>query len=142
MKSVYTKDCGDIGLTKVIADLTMKGIKVALPISEHLPFDLIAIKDGKLSRVSVKYRKLNSKNSIEVPMRTISNNAQGYKVKVVDLQEVDAFAIYCPDTDRVYYVSGNTLVSYKNMFSLRNSPPSKTCSHNLASDYEDVMVIF
>ena len=53
----HTKDKGDIGLGFVIADLFSHGIQVALPISEHLPFDLIAISEHrKLARVSVKYR--------------------------------------------------------------------------------------
>lgn len=52
----HTKDKGDCGLAHVIADLFDAGIQVALPISEHLPFDCIAIHNGSLSRVSVKYR--------------------------------------------------------------------------------------
>lgn len=39
----HTKDKGDIGLGCVIADLLKHDIQVALPVSEHLPFDLIAI---------------------------------------------------------------------------------------------------
>src|SRR5688572_4944057 len=39
----HTKDKGDIGLTSVMADLVRHDIQVALPISEHLPFDLVAV---------------------------------------------------------------------------------------------------
>src|SRR5216683_5100347 len=39
----HTKDKGDEGLGQVIADLMTNGVQVAVPLSEHLPFDLIAI---------------------------------------------------------------------------------------------------
>lgn len=38
----HTKDKGDKGTGNVIADLLSKGIQICLPLSEHLPFDLIA----------------------------------------------------------------------------------------------------
>jgi hypothetical protein len=47
----HTKTKGDKGMGFVIADLLSKGIQVALPISEHLPFDLIAMNtDGQLKK--------------------------------------------------------------------------------------------
>jgi len=53
VKNVITKDKGDIGLTQIIADLTEKDVKIALPLSEHLPFDLIAISpEGGLTKSS------------------------------------------------------------------------------------------
>src|SRR5207248_5022232 len=53
----HTKDKGDEGLGQVIADLMTTGIQVAIPLSEHLPFDLIAIgEDGAMRRVQVRYR--------------------------------------------------------------------------------------
>jgi len=61
----HTKDKGDVGLTRVMADLVAHDIQVALPISEHLPFDLIAIHPtGDLRRVSVKYRAMNETGSV------------------------------------------------------------------------------
>ena len=39
---------GDIGVLKAISDLTMNGYDVLTPaVSEHLPFDIVAYKDGK-----------------------------------------------------------------------------------------------
>jgi PD-(D/E)XK endonuclease len=53
----HTKDKGDEGLGQVIADLMTNGVQVAVPLSEHLPFDLIAIsEDGAMRRVQVRYR--------------------------------------------------------------------------------------
>lgn len=62
MYSHHTKSKGDSGLGFVIADLLSRGVQVALPISEHLPFDCIAISiGGCLCRLSVKYRKVNKR---------------------------------------------------------------------------------
>ena len=55
----HTKDKGDEGLGQVIGDLMSNGVQVAIPLSEHLPFDLIAIGDGgAMRRVQVRYRAL------------------------------------------------------------------------------------
>ena len=53
----HTKDKGDEGLGQVIADLMTHGVQVAVPLSEHLPFDLVAIDEGgAMRRVQVRYR--------------------------------------------------------------------------------------
>ena len=51
----HTKDKGDIALMKTTLDLTLKGYNIFLPVSEHLPFDFIAYKDGKCYRIQAKY---------------------------------------------------------------------------------------
>src|SRR5438132_8772398 len=53
----HTKDKGDEGLGQVIGDLMTNGVQVAVPLSEHLPFDLIAIGEhGAMRRGQVRYR--------------------------------------------------------------------------------------
>ena len=66
-----TCDRGDVAVAKTIADLTAKGIKIAIPLSAHLPFDLIAFDENyKSCRIQVKYcgqdrksTRLNSSHS-------------------------------------------------------------------------------
>lgn len=103
MKNV-TKEKGDIGVGFVIADLLSKGIQVCIPISEHLPFDLVAYyPDGSLKRVSVKYRKVNKHGTFDISFRSVYSNSKGAHVKKLDKDLVDLFAVYCPDTNQVYY---------------------------------------
>ncbi len=143
MKKIITKEKGDIGLTQVIADLTKNGINVALPISEHLPFDLIAIsEDGKLSRVSVKYS--GGEDIVKINLRTISSNSKGYNVKQIDFNDIDSFAVYSPITNKCYYVNKNK-IKVKNTFSMRLIPvESKSVSKktieklNFAESFKDV----
>lgn len=82
----HTKTKGDIGLTKVIADLTEKGYDVFAPIGgEHLPYDLIINANNKLLKIQVKYRV-----GPVIPI----------KYKQTDF---DYFAIYNPEHNIVIY---------------------------------------
>ena len=120
----HTKDKGDIGITQVCADLTLQGFQVCLPISEHLPFDLIGVSpDGmSLRRIQAKYRKL------ENGVITVCTKAQGLDAHAPysrsrDLSKLDAFAIFCLDTRQVYYVNVCELRGCET-FSLRVTPPA------------------
>ncbi|MCI0348076.1 MAG: group I intron-associated PD-(D/E)XK endonuclease, partial [Acidobacteriales bacterium] len=55
----HTKDKGDLAVAKVIAHLLEHNIRVCRPLSEHLPFDFIAVMPDMctLRRVQVKYRE-------------------------------------------------------------------------------------
>lgn len=141
MKQIDTKDKGDVGLTQIIADLTKNDIKIALPMSEHLPFDIIAISnDNKLSRVSVKYS--GGDEIATISLRTISSNSKGYNVKFVNFDDVDAFAVYSPMTNQCYYVHKSQMKT-KNAFSIRISgePKSKYGVH-FAKDFIDNKVLW
>lgn len=99
-----SKDKGDIGMSQVIADFYRHNIKVALPISDHLPFDLIAISNiGILSRVSVKYKKVYKDRGILVSLETVYKNNTGTHRKIADKKWYDSVALYCPDTTKCYY---------------------------------------
>ena len=110
-----TKDKGDIGVGFVIADLFQHGVQVALPISEHLPFDCIGISsEGILKRVSIKYRKARQ-GRLEVRLRSSWADKHGTHTRFHANNDYDVVAIYCPDHQSCYYVrtsevSGNTIV--------------------------------
>jgi hypothetical protein len=100
-----TKDKGDIGVAKTIPHLLDHGIRCCLPLSEHLPFDLIAVMPDftTLRRVQVKYR--TAKNGfIEVTFRSNYYNSKHIYSKRVNFDEIDCYAIYCPDTNATYYL--------------------------------------
>ena len=112
----HTKDKGDLGLVSVVADLMRHGIQVALPISEHLPFDCIGISpQGALVRISVKYREVKA-GRVEVRLRSSWADRNGSHNKNHSPTDYDVTAIYCPDSGACYYVvnsevnASNTLV--------------------------------
>lgn len=101
----HTKDKGDSGVGFVVADLLSKGIQIALPISEHLPFDCIAIaEDNRMIRLSVKYRAKDKQGRLVVQFRSVWNDKHGTHVKSANKTLFDATAVYCPDTGRCYYL--------------------------------------
>jgi hypothetical protein len=130
----HTKDKGDKGTGNVIADLLSKGIQVCLPLSEHLPFDLIAVKqDGSLLRVSVKYRTLK-KGSVYVVFSSSYSDSHGVHTKEIDKNLIDLLAIYCPETKEVYYVIPS---NFDKSVTLRveESKNNQTKGVNLAKNY-------
>lgn len=100
----HTKDKGDKGLGFVIADLLKNGIQPAILLSEHLPFDCVAINvDMKVCLLSVKYRTAKD-GRIEVHLKSSWTDKHGTHIKRPDLTAFDAVAVYCPDTGKVYYL--------------------------------------
>src|SRR5687768_8788854 len=117
----HTKDKGDIGLACVMADLLKHGIQVALPISEHLPFDLIAISEtGPMVKVSVKFRELDGRGGVRVRSQSSWADRHGVHMKEHAPGDYDAVAIYCPGANQCYYLRASELA--KSCTTLRISP--------------------
>lgn len=106
----HTKDKGDLAVGQVIADLTKHGIQVCLPISEHLPFDLIAVSPSMrdVRRVQVTYVAMKN-GAISVNLRRSHADRHGVHVRRLSLAEIDVFAIFCPQQDTVYYVRSDEI---------------------------------
>jgi hypothetical protein len=106
----HTKDKGDIGVACVIADLLKHDVQVALPISEHLPFDLIAIHhSGRMVKLSVKYRELSKHGTVRVRAESFWSDRNGTHNRRHNIGDYDAVAIYCPHTDACYYLCASEL---------------------------------
>lgn len=120
----HTKDKGDLAVGKVIADLLAKGFQVCLPMSEHLPFDLVAVSHSsmELSRVQVRYAA-SKRGCLKVSVRSSHSDRRGVHHRRVPLGEIDAFAVYCPQADKVYYVRRDEIPeNLKSDFALRVAP--------------------
>lgn len=91
----HTKTKGDIAVSKAIADLIEKGYGVFTPLTEHLPFDLIAYKDGKLYKIQAKYGVARN--------ITTWASKQGNHRKFYKDGDFDYYAVYLPDKNLVVY---------------------------------------
>jgi hypothetical protein len=133
MKHITT-DKGDIGVAKVIADLIEKGFPVFTPISASCPFDLLIYKDT-FKRVQVKYRTISNRGTLDIALRrsVISNT----KIKHSKNQEVDIVAVYCPETNKCYYIDA---IEVGSSISLRVGKTKNNQSNNIkfAEDYENI----
>ncbi|MDX2138272.1 MAG: group I intron-associated PD-(D/E)XK endonuclease [Chloroflexota bacterium] len=103
--SHHTKDKGDLAVAKVIAHLLEHDIRVCLPLSEHLPFDFIAVMpDMKtLKRVQVKYRTMQG-GMVQVNFRSNYYDTKKIYSLRVNLDFLDCYAVYCPDNNECYYL--------------------------------------
>ena len=120
-----TKDKGDLALVQTIADLRQHGILTCLPLSEHLPFDLIAVMPDMttLVRVQVKFRGSSRYGTIQVEFKNNYYDSKKIYSKPVDFDEIDAYAVYIPDIDRVCYFRVADLPSNASSLTLRFEPP-------------------
>jgi len=137
----HTKDKGDIGVAKVISNLMCKGIQVCLPISEHLPFDLIAVSEKmKCYRIQDKYRSLSKNNIITLKLSNSYSDSKGVHIKRINLDTIDFFAIYCPEIDCVFYISSKEC-NNKKYLTFRTNNPNGCNQYEKAKIIEDYMNI-
>lgn len=136
MRVHHTKNKGDLGVLYAQVDLARRGYAVLLPLTEHAPFDLVAYKDGRFLRVQVKYRTATN-GCVEVRLSTCWADRHGVHTLPVDLDSIDLYCVYCPNTERCYYVDIRTCV--RSMF-LRIEPVRNGQRKNVhwAKDYEDI----
>ena len=138
MRIHHTKNKGDLGVLKAQLDLYEKGYLILNPQTEHSPFDLVAYKDKKFLRIQVKYRKAKN-NRIEINFRTSWADKNGTHTIDYDKTEIDLMCIYCPDTDKCYYI--NPLICNKT-FTIRLLP-TKNNQHegiNMADNYLEIPI--
>lgn len=108
MRYHHTKNKGDLGAIKAMADMAEKGWSVFVGLSEHQAFDFAAYKDGRFLRVQAKYRALLD-GVIGLQMATIWSDKHGVHRSPIDRTSIDLFAIYCPDTASCYYVDAASI---------------------------------
>lgn len=130
-----TNKKGDIGLANVILDVTNKGYFLFLPFSDTTNVDMvIADVHMKLYRIQIKYISIDNSGVLNIVTSSVVN---GKKIPV-DLSKIDIWAIYCPQTNEVYYVSTKELIG-KKVLSLR-IVESKINKNNIhyAKDYLNI----
>ena len=76
-------------------------------------------------------------NAIVVRCYSSRRTAQGLSRRVYTAQEIDAFAVYCPDVDRCYWIPFGVIAASSEM-RLRLEPTRNNQRHlvNWAKDYE------
>lgn len=131
--SHQTKDKGDLAVVMALADLRRHGIITCLPISEHLPFDMVAVMPDMttLVRLQVKYRKLNAYGAIDLLFRSNYYDSKKIYSKPIDLSKIDGFAIYNPETNGTYYLSSGAMQNRGKSITLRIRPSANNQKHGV-----------
>jgi hypothetical protein len=129
----HTKNKGDLGVAKAHCDLIEKGYIVLIPSTEHAPFDLVAYDGTRFVRIQVKYRSAE-KGCLMVNLINWWADKNGSHGKRVDKSQVDVLCIYCPETDKCYYLRAEEINS---SITLRVQPAKNNQMKNIkfADDY-------
>lgn len=73
----------------------------------------------QLRRVQVKYIAARA-GAVRVRLQMSHADRHGVHRRPIRLEEIDAFAVFCPDTDKVYYLLRDEVPpGYGSMLSLR-----------------------
>ncbi|MCM8798579.1 MAG: group I intron-associated PD-(D/E)XK endonuclease [Candidatus Omnitrophica bacterium] len=87
-----------------MSDLIIKGYVPCIPLSEHQPYEIVAImNNGEAVKLQVKYATLKN-GVIEVKFRRSWADSKGSYTEHYKPNEFDYYAIYCPEKDKVVYV--------------------------------------
>jgi len=100
-----TSQNGDIAETQAVAELVKQGYLVSVPTSGHCPYDLVLDKNGELLRVQVKHAMLREEgNKLRCSLKRSNPNANGTNDSYYTNDEIDAYLIYCPQKDTLYWI--------------------------------------
>ena len=133
MRYHHTKNKGDLGVAKVIADLIDKGYGILLPLSEHLPYDIVAAdENGELIKIQAKYR---SGEAISLRNQTSWADKNGTHRVDYSPDAFDFFAAYSPKVEAVIYIHWNG--NFKNL-NIRTSLPNSATPYYWYEDFTEL----
>lgn len=132
---------GSIGQAVIIAHLLESGYNVLTPVADGLPYDIVVERGGVYKRLQCKYRSAEA-GAIKVPKR--NNDYRGVGTVTYSKENIDGFAIYCPDNRGVYFVPIEDLDATAKHLCLRITPPrnGQVKGIHLAAVYTDVGRLF
>ena len=133
----HPKDIGDRSTLAIIAVLRELGYGIYLPFGENTRCDLMLERDGFVDRVQCKTGRLRGG---AVVFAVCSSYAHHRSAKVQQRPyhgEIDAFAVYCPETAGVYLIPIMHL-PVRRQGRLRVDPPKNNQIDGIrfAADYE------
>ena len=101
-----TKQIGNIGEAKVLSEFVRLGVPVYLPFGDNEKADLIADFNGKLNRIQVKTsQKIIDGDKVRFSLVSSTVHRQNGGKHIYTEDEIDYFAFYNLERDRVYLIS-------------------------------------
>jgi hypothetical protein len=131
-----SKNVGDISLSFVIARYLQKSQPVSIPFGDNQRYDLVVESaPNKFSRVQVKTARLQN-NGERLAFETCSSYCHRGGKKHGYAGDVDVFAVYSPDLNKVYVIPVDAIGTKEGI--LRLTPPKNGQAKGirLAVDYE------
>ena len=123
------KVTGEISEINVLARLVTLGFVCSKPFGDNAPYDLIVDTGHKLVKLQVK-TTWHRDDAITIKFSRVRINTKKNYTKFYALSEVDYFAAYDKESDRVFIIKNSGLKS----ISLRNTSTNYGICH-MANDY-------
>lgn len=121
-----TNQKGDIGELRFELESRIKGYNVAKVTHQDCPYDYIIERNGNLERVQVKFREIDTDDTIKIALTARSyNNRRNYTP-----ENIDYFAVYIGDLDRIVYIPIADFFG-KADIRLKNNPPKNNQVKNV-----------
>lgn len=118
-----TKQIGNIGEAKVLSEFVRLGIPVYLPFGDNEKADLIAEFNGKLNKIQVKSSQKIIEDKVRFSLVSSTMHRQNGVKHIYTENEIDYFAFYNLERDKVYLISINEEGLPKNEVTIRFNPP-------------------
>ena len=127
--ALHTVTKGDVTVLKVAAALAERGERILMPFSSNERYDLALDRSGALFRVQCKTGRL--KNGA-VTFNTCSSTAHHVSGTMKQyVGDIEAFGVYCPQTNNVYLVPIADVSHVKRMARLRVDPTKNGQAYNV-----------
>jgi PD-(D/E)XK endonuclease len=119
------------------------GVQVAIPLSEHLPFDLIAIGEhGAMRRVQVRYRASADAAQLCCRLGGWWADRHGNHHRAFDASAIDVLALYCPSPITFVYLLADELPASHINLRLSKARNGQVKGTRDASHYRDPRRMF
>ncbi len=99
MQKRQTSSKGNISELKVIMAYAESGFVVSIPLGDAAPYDLVVDTGNRLLKIQVKTGRLRNGCILFPTMRFSGHSGKGRRYEPT---EIDLFAVYCPDNERIY----------------------------------------
>jgi hypothetical protein len=136
LPELTTNQKGAIAETKIAAAATELGVEVYRPVAEGGRFDMIFLSGERLLRVQCKWAPRHG-DVVVVRCYSCRRAREGMRVRRYTADEIDAFAAYCPELDRCYFLPIERFSRRRNI-QLRLAPSlnNQRAGVNWAADFE------
>jgi hypothetical protein len=102
------KTKGRLAESKVISYLIENGYEVYLPFSDNSKYDVIAVKEGIVKRISIKFTSVKKPfGSWVVEMRQIYRGNGNINIDIFDKNTCDLIAVYLGPIDKVILIEAS-----------------------------------
>jgi hypothetical protein len=136
LPDLTTNQKGAIAETAIAHEAVKLGIEVYRPVAEGGRFDFVFLVGDELVRVQCKWAARYG-NVVVVRSYSARRTRVGLVRRIYTPDEIDAFAAYCPDLDRCYFLPVARFV-HQSQIHLRVAPSrnNQRAGINWAKDYE------